>query len=88
MKTRLLYLFLLLTLLTVSVSQAQTATADAGNPIKELRAALQSLDTGPARLPTGVLLNRMMFITNPHRFAGQGDTTVSYAGFEQQYWEY
>ncbi|WP_375416928.1 LamG-like jellyroll fold domain-containing protein [uncultured Hymenobacter sp.] len=30
----------------------------------------------------------MMLITNPQRFAGQGDTAASYNGFEQQYWEF
>ncbi|MDO7885950.1 T9SS type A sorting domain-containing protein [Hymenobacter cheonanensis] len=57
-----------------------------GNPLKELRAALGGLNS--ARIPTGVLLNRMLFITNPHRYAGQGDTTTSYRTFEQQYWEF
>ncbi|RZL10975.1 MAG: hypothetical protein EOO62_12685, partial [Hymenobacter sp.] len=40
------------------------------------------------RIPTGILMNRVMLFTDPSRFAGQGDTAASYRGFEQQYWEY
>jgi hypothetical protein len=83
MKTLLRYL-LVLNCLCLSPAHAQTT----GNPMKELQAALANLDTGPARIPTRVLLNRMLFITNPHRYAGQGHTTISYNNFEQQYWEF
>lgn len=54
--------------------------------MRELHATMAGLDA--SRIPTGVLLDRMMFITNPHRFTGQGDTTTDYNGFEQQYWEF
>ena len=43
-----------------------------GDPAQELRESLTELDT--ARIPTRVLLNRMMLMTDPHRFAGRGDT--------------
>lgn len=54
--------------------------------LRELRTALSGLNA--SRIPTGVLLNRMMLITNPHRYAGQGDTVASYKWFAQQYWEF
>ncbi len=57
-----------------------------GNPVQELRESLSALNSN--RIPTGVLLDRMMLITDPHRFAGQGDTSATYQGFEQQYWEF
>lgn len=89
MKPRLLRLLLLLGLLHTTSHRGwgqQAAPAGTGHPLKELRAALGSLD--PTRITTGVLLNRMLFITNPHRYAGQGDTAASYGTFEQQYWEF
>jgi hypothetical protein len=49
---------------------------------------LAGLDTSPSRIPTRVLLNQMLFMINPHRYAGRGDTVVSSTGFEQQYWEF
>lgn len=57
-----------------------------GNLAKELRAALAGLNA--SRIPSGVLLNRVLAVTKPHRYAGQGDTVVSYRDFEQQYWEF
>ncbi|MGI4873930.1 MAG: T9SS type A sorting domain-containing protein [Janthinobacterium lividum] len=56
------------------------------NPLEVLRTAQAGLD--PHRIPTGILMNRVLLFTNPSRFAGQGDTAASYRGFEQQYWEY
>lgn len=54
--------------------------------MKERQATFGSL--APGRISTGILLDRMVLLTNPHRFAGQGDTAVKYSGFEQQYWEF
>ena len=85
MKITLLFLLFLLELGSMP-GWGQAPAADVGNPLKELRAALSGLD--PSRIPTGVLLNRTMLFTNPHRFAGQGDTAINYRGFEQQYWEF
>ena len=57
-----------------------------GDPIKELHESLAGLN--PNRIPTGVLINRTMLMTDPHRFAGQGDTLTDWKGWEQQYWEF
>lgn len=84
MKTRLLYF--LLSLGSLATAWGQAATPDVGNPWKELWTSLAPLN--PVRIPTGVLLNRTVLITNPHRYAGQGDTVASYNTFEQQYWEF
>jgi len=82
MKLRLCHL--LLSLGSFTTAWGQAAAPNVGDPVKELRAALAPLD--PARIPTGVLLDRMMFLTNPRRYAGQGDTVADYRTFEQQYW--
>lgn len=77
MKRRLLRLFLLVGLLSgVSVrGWGQAAPSDGvGNPQKERQAAFAGL--AASRIPTGVLLDRTLLLTNPHRFAGQGDTAV------------
>ena len=47
---------------------------------------LNGLD--PNRIPTGVLMDRMMLMTDPHLFAGQGTTFANYQDFQQQYWEF
>lgn len=85
MKTKLLCLLMLLTSCSIR-GWSQTTSSSQGNPLRELRDALSGLD--PSRVPTGVLLNRVMLMTEPHRFAGQGDTMATYNGFQQQYWEY
>ncbi|WP_151087118.1 T9SS type A sorting domain-containing protein [Hymenobacter baengnokdamensis] len=64
----------------------QLPNADVGNPWKELWASLAGLN--PDRIPTGVLLNRTVQLSNPHRYAGLGDTVASYSTFEQQYWQF
>lgn len=86
MKNSILGLLIILGLWGSTPGWAQTTYSGQGNPLRELRDALSPLN--PSRIPTGVLLNRMMLMTNPHRFAGQGDTVATYNGFEQQYWEY
>jgi hypothetical protein len=60
--------------------------SEQGNPIEELHTALASLDS--SRIHTGVLLDRMMFMTNPYRFNGTGDTLTNRNGWDQQYWEF
>ncbi|WP_151086968.1 T9SS type A sorting domain-containing protein [Hymenobacter baengnokdamensis] len=89
MKKQLLHLLFLLALLAGASNSGwgQAAPSDGvGNPLKERQVTFGSL--APGRISTGVLLDRMLFLTNPHRFAGLGDTSVSYKGFEQQYWEF
>jgi len=89
MKKRLLRVFLFVGLLSGVSTRGwgQAAPSDSvGNPLKERQAAFAGLAAG--RIPTGVLLDRTLLLTNPHRFAGQGDTAVKYSGFEQQYWEF
>lgn len=85
MNTRLLCLLLLFVLYSTS-GISQGTTPEQGDPLQELRTSLSGLD--PSRIPSGVLLNRMMLITDPHLFAGQGNTVASYSTFEQQYWEF
>jgi len=85
MKTKLLWLLLGLGL-TSTRGWAQSEEVGQGDPAKEMRAATAGLD--PKRMSTDVLLNRTMLITNPHRFAGKGDTLTDVNGWEQQYWEY
>jgi hypothetical protein len=62
------------------------AKSEQGDPIEELHAALANLDS--SRIHTGVLLDRMMFMTDPDRFNGKGDTLTNRNGWEQQYWEF
>ncbi|GAA3948565.1 hypothetical protein GCM10022406_32960 [Hymenobacter algoricola] len=65
---------------------SQTETLGQGDPGQEMRDATAGLN--PNRIGTGVLLNRTMLITDPHRFGGSGDTLTDWKGWEQQYWEF
>lgn len=86
MKTRILCLLLLLGLSSTRGWSQTDSLATQGDPLRELREALSGLD--PNRMSTGVLMNRMMLITDPHRFDGRGDTLTDWHGWEQQYWEF
>lgn len=91
MKTQLLCLLALISLCgTPGMSQnlsplPPTYNPDT-NPLLAQQQAVSGLDA--SRIPTKVLLNRTVYMTNPYRFAGRGDTTTNYAGFMQQYWEF
>lgn len=53
------------------------------DPNQEARDAVSQLNT--SRLTTGVFMNRVMTLTRPQRFGGQGDTATDWKGWEQQY---
>ena len=53
-----------------------------GSPLQELQETYSTLD--PGRMPTGVLLDQVIPLSRPERFAGQGDTAANWTGWEQQ----
>jgi hypothetical protein len=86
MKNQLLGLLLLLGLASGRPAWAQELSDEPGNPLQELRESLGTLD--PGRISTGVLLDRTLQLSNPHRFNGWTDTVSTYRGFDQQYFEF
>ena len=72
------YLLWLLAVLLTRAAQGQTADPPLhGNILEELRETYSTLHA--SRISTGVLLDQVVPLSRPERFAGQGDTTATWA---------
>ncbi|TGE21316.1 T9SS type A sorting domain-containing protein [Hymenobacter aquaticus] len=77
---------LFLALLGLSIPAYAQEELTMGSLATELQTSLSTLK--PGRMKTTVLADLSVALSNPKRFAGNGDTINSYANWEQQYLEF